>query len=293
MTRLPILAALAALLLSNVDSRAQPAPPEAQLGQLYAITISYRSSEQSSDGSTASANGSDALMERVIAVRDDGIELEYDRPDGTRAEDRARSWQLPARILKRRNGSMLLLNRGEIEARLERWLGAAEWTREVCGRWVFTWNAFLIDCDQESIVAAIERVDLRYVDLRDGASYRVAEARAPGTMARTADGPAGARFVATMELDPDSVRRAEAESDVAVGEIMQQPVTLEAALRERAGESVSGTIEVTFDSDSAGNPWRRTKVVRTRIVSPGGRIENRTHRETVERRLVSGPSARP
>ncbi len=51
-----------------------------------------------------------------------------------------------------------------------------------------------------------------------------------GTLVRT-DGPTGTSFAVALPVDPDAVRRGRAESDVAVGEMMQQPVTLEDALR--------------------------------------------------------------
>ena len=66
-------------------------------------------------------------------------------------------------------------------------------------------------------------------------------------------------FAVMLEADPAAVRRARAEADVATGEIMQKPVTLEAALRERAKEQVSGTISVTFETDTAGNIRKRTR----------------------------------
>jgi hypothetical protein len=93
-----------------------------------------------------------------------------------------------------------------------------------------------------------------------------------------------------MEVDPDAVRRARAESDVAVGEIMRKPVTLDAALRARANESVSGTISVTFDTDAGGHIRRRTKVTKVETKGPDGRSESQTATETVERRPVSGLS---
>ena len=105
---------------------------------------------------------------------------------------------------------------------------------------------------------------------------------------RTAVGQNGSTFAVTMQVDPDAVRRARAESDVAVGEIMQKPVTLNAALRARANESVSGTISVTFDTDAGGRVWRRTKVTNVVTKRPDGRTESQTATETVERRPVSG-----
>jgi hypothetical protein len=291
MKAIAIAAVIAASFLPPLDAGAESpkAPPTA--GEEHEITRSYETSQETSDGSSGSSGGRTAVVERVIGVRDGGLELEYDLPNDATAEERAREWQLPARVLKPPSGPMLLLNRAELEARLERWLEAAEWTRAVCGRWIFTWNAFRIECDPESVIETIEEYDLRSVDLRDGAPYREAEARGSGTLARIADGPDGARFAVTLEVDPDAVRRARAESDVAVGEIMQQPVTLDAALRERARETVSGTIEVTFEADVTGNARRRTKVTRLQIVGPGGRRETETVSETVERRRVSGPAA--
>jgi hypothetical protein len=92
-----------------------------------------------------------------------------------------------------------------------------------------------------------------------------------------------------MPVDPEAVRRARAESDVVVGEIMKKPVSLDAALLERAREIVSGTISVTFETDPAGNVRRRTKVTKLDIKGPDGRSETRTVTETLERRLISRP----
>jgi hypothetical protein len=218
------------------------------------------------------------------------LELEYDLPKDATAEDRARNWQFPVRVFRLPSGPMQLRNRPELEARVEGWLKAAGWTRAVCGRWIFTWNAFRIECDPQSVIKTVEALDLRSADLREGAPYQETEARGPGTLTRKEAGPNGATFAVVMEIDPDGVRRARAESDVAVGEIMQKPVTLDAALRERAKESVSGTISVIFDTDSAGNVRRRTKVTKVETKGPDGRSESQTVTETVERRPVSGLS---
>lgn len=232
-----------------------------------------------------------AFLERIVATREGGLELEYDLSKDATAQDRARTWQFPVRVFRPSTGPMQLLNRPELEARLEGWLKAAGWTRAVCGRWIFTWNAFRIECDPQSVIKILEALDLRSADLREGASYQEAEARGPGTLTRKAAGPNGETFAVAMEVDPDAVRRARAESDVAVGEIMRKPVTLDAALRARANESVSGTISVTFDTDAGGHVRRRTKVTKVETKGPDGRSESRTATETVERRPVSGLSA--
>jgi hypothetical protein len=280
-----ITAAGAAMLVPTLTARA--ASP--QVGAEYELSKGYETSQQTSDGSSSgSSNGRDIILERVTAVRETGLELEYDLPKDATAEDRARSWQFPARIFKPLKGPIQLLNGQELERRLEGWLKAAKWTREICGRWIFTWNAFRIECDPQSVIKTIEAFDLRSIMLSEGAPYREIEALAPGTLAKKAAGPNGATFAVVMDLDPDAIRRARAEADVAVGEMMQKPVAPDAALRERAKESISGTISVTFETDSAGGVWRRTKVTKLETKKSSGQTESEIATETVERTQISG-----
>lgn len=281
---------IVALILPANNARGQPAKPPLEAGDEFEVSRRYETSQQASDGASGTSRGRDAILERVIAIREGGAELEYDLPRSATAQDRARHWQFPVRVFRPSSGPMELLNRPELEARVERWLQAAGWTREACGRWIFTWNAFRIECDPQSVIRTLEALDLRIADLREGALYRETEARAPGALKREAAGPSGETFAVAMEVDPDTVRRVRAESDVAVGEIMRKPVTLDAAFEERAKESVSGTISVTLETDHAGNVWRRTKVTKLDIKGPDGKHETLTGTETVERRPVSAPS---
>ena len=154
--------------------------------------------------------------------------------------------------------------------------------RTVCGHWIFAWNAFRIECDPQSVIKTVQSFDLRSVDLRDGAPYRETEALGSAKLARKPS-ESGAIFAVEMSVDPDAVRRARAESDVAVWEIMNKPVSLDAALRERAKEAVSDTISVAFETDPAGNVRRRTKVTKLDIAGPDGRSETETVTETLER----------
>lgn len=272
--------------LIAIGARAQTAPIS---GETHILTKSYSTSDESSDGSSGSSNGSDDLTERVVALRDGGTELEYDVSAETKAEDRARQWSFPARVFKASDGSVRLLNREELETRLERWLKAAKWDRAACGRWIFTWNAFRIECDPDAVLEGIATFDLTSQDLRENAPYPDALALSPGILTRTTAGPNGATFVATMQAAPDAVRRGRAETDVTTGEIMRKPVTLETAIARRSKEQVEGTISVTFETDAAGKARKRTRVVKLKIKRPDGTSEDRTSTETVERRLVSAP----
>ena len=75
-----------------------------------------------------------------------------------------------------------------------------------------------------------------------------------------------------------------------IREILQKPVTLEAVLRERAKETISGTISVKFDTDSDGNVRRRTKVTKLQTRKADDSSETEVVTQTLERRLISEPS---
>src|SRR4030095_13399672 len=157
-------------------------PTDRQTGGTYELRLNRESSDRSSDGSEGSSNDRDTISERVIAVRGDGLELEYDLPNEATQEDRAASWQFPARLFKPWSGPTQLLNRAELESRLDAWLKAAKWTRDICGHWIFTWNAFRIECDPQSVLKTIAAFDLRSAELRDGAPYREDRAVGPAKL---------------------------------------------------------------------------------------------------------------
>lgn len=278
----------AALLLPLGNARSNPGQSAPTTGEEYEITRSYETSEQTGDGfSSGRSQGHDTIMERVVAIRSNGLELEYDLPDDASAEDRFRQWQLPVRVFRTISGRMQVLNRPDLEARLEKWLKAANWSRDACGRWIFTWNAFRIECDPQSVVKTIEGFDLRSANVRDRAAYQDAEARGSGLLRRAPGRSGGASFSVTLPLDPDIVRRARADTDVVVAEIMQKPVTLDAALVARSKETVAGTVTVTFDTDRHGKVLRRTRVTKTDTKTQDGPSRSRTATEILERTLVS------
>jgi hypothetical protein len=113
------------------------------------------------------------------------------------------------------------------------------------------------------VLKTVEAYDLRSADPQEGAPYRDPDAGSAGKLARKTGAGDGETFAVEMPVDPDAVLRARAESDVALWEIMKKPVSLDAALHEGAGETVSGTISVTFET------------------------ETQTVTETLERRLIS------
>jgi hypothetical protein len=284
-------AIVAALLLPALAAHAAPTQLVYRAGDVFEIRRDSESSQRTTKGSTGSSSDRDTIMERIVGTNQAGLELEYDLPKDVTAEDRARQWQFPARVLKPSHGPLQLLNRPELEVRATAWLKAAGLTQAACGHWYFTWNAFRVDCDPQSVIETIEGFDSGPDDLSDGAQYRDSKALNPAPLKRKAASPDGAVFFVEMAIDPDAVRRDRAEADVVVAEIMRKPLTLEAALHARSAEYISGAITMTFETDPTGHVRRRTKVTTLNITGPDGRLETQTVTETLERRLVSRPSA--
>ena len=282
-----LLEAMSALLLTAAHAQGESPRSASKVGDEYRITSRYETSQRDSNGRPATRGGNNALVERVIGLREGALELEYDLPKAATVEDRSRDWQFPIRVLKPSRAPMQLLNGTELDVRLAAGREAAHFTRADCGRWIFTWQAFRIECDPQAVISTIESLDLGSIDLRDGASYVDAAAGSPGKLRRTGAGPDGETFATTMEVDPEGVRRARAASDVVVNQILGKPVTSDAALREHAAETVSERLRSPSRRTPRGSVRRRTKVTRLEIDGPNGRHETQTATETVERRLVS------
>jgi len=280
---LSFLATVAALLVLVDGVRAQPSRAEPKRGDTYELTLNRDMAQRNDLGGTGSSHDQDTLIERVVGARSDGLELEYDFPKNTPEQERASEWHFPARVFKPAKGPIQLINRAELEARVEGWLKNGGMTRANCGQLIFTWNAFRIDCDPQSVTRMIQRFDLTSFEVREGASYLAPYAQGPARLTR---GASSLTLVAEVAVDPDAVRQARAETDVGVAQIMRKSLTLEEALRERARETVSGTISVKFETSPTGDVLRRTTVTKLEIRRPDGHAETQTTTETLERRPV-------
>lgn len=277
-------------LMLAIVAHAGERPHAARVGDTYEITRTKESTQQGSNGSSGSSHDQDAIIERVIGLRVDGLELQYDEPGSGATHEGVGNWQFPARVFKPIVGRVQLLNGPELEARVDAWLKSAGMSRAACGHVIFTWNVFRIECNPQSAIDIVQSFDLRSIEPRDGAPYQDTEAHVSGTLARKTAGPDGMTFGVEMPIDPETVRRVRAETDVTVGEVMNKPVSLDAALREHAKEVVSGTISVEFHTDPTGDVRRRIRVTKLSITEPGGKTETETVTETLERRLISSPN---
>ena len=278
------------LLVPVLAAHAQPRPPAPHAGTTYELTTD-RTTEFRGNGSSGTSQDRDILVERIIAIRDGGTELEYDLPQQTSPQDRAKVWQFPARVFKPAQGPLVLLNGPELDARIDAWLKRASIPRDACGHWIFTWNAFQIDCDPKSVLHALDQVASTPGHLHDGDPYQDPAAIEPAPLKRTASAPTGETFTVDMQVDTNPVRRERAKSDVAVGEIEKKPISLEAALRQHEADRVSGTIAVTVQTGPDGQVRRRTRLLTTTVTAPDGRSETSIVTETLTRRPLP-PSTR-
>lgn len=284
---LRLLIVMCAVILAPLVAHAQQTQGIDREGDVYEIRVESVS-ETSGNRSSGSSRSRNTLVERVVAVSADGVELEFDLPEQTSAQDRASAWQFPVRVLRSPGHPLRLLNAPELTTRVHSWLEKAGLTEAACGRWTFTWTALRIECDPQSVLEWLEPFDLRPGDLHAGAQHHEIGALRTAPLRVESRSSDGAIFVAEMELDPDVARQERAATDVAVAEMTgQAPLSLEAALQARADEQISGTIVTTFERDAAGRVTRRTRVFRTEIVSSDGSLERRTTTETAERRLIS------
>jgi hypothetical protein len=273
---------VATLVMSlGLPASAQPAD---RVGDTYEISL-----ELVSDTSSAMSSGSSrdryVLIERVIALREDGIELEFDLPKEIPEEDRVKAWQYPARVLLSPGRPLKLLNAADAETRLAAWLG--DKAKALCGHWVLTWTAVKVDCDPQSIVQGVEPFIVKPVHPAEGAPYEAVGAKSAAPLRIEQQSAGGSVFVADLVLDPETVRRQRAQTDVAVAEMMGQALlTLEAAIEAHAQEKISGTISVRIETDAQDRVVRRTTVTRSEVVVAGA-IERQKSTETVAWRLVT------
>lgn len=282
---LRLLAVVVALLVPIDGVRAEPPQPQDHVGDTYEIRLIRTTESFSDDRSSSSSQSGGSLTERVVAVHDDGLELEFDLPPDSTDAERAQDWRWPARILKSRDGSLHLLNAEELEARIGGWLAAGGFSREACGSWIFTWNAFKIECDPQSVLDIIVPFDLRLGDLREGGLYDEQGGIGPVSLQIEHSGAESSVFVAETPIDPEFVRRERAEADVVVGGIIGDPTTLEAAYQARAADEVTGTITTTLTTDSTGRVTGRTTVTDMTTVVDGV-TERSTSTRMVERRPI-------
>jgi hypothetical protein len=80
---------LASILFFATAVQAQPPSVARHVGDAYEITLTRDSEQSGTNGSSGSSHDQDTVIERVIGVRPDGLELEYDLPADTPKEEKS------------------------------------------------------------------------------------------------------------------------------------------------------------------------------------------------------------
>lgn len=266
------------LSLASAAVATASATPTPRIGDTFQISVDRETEAYGNrdDSPRSTSTDRDSYVERIMAVRPDGIILEYDLPARVSARERATTWQFPFQVLKAPGGTLQLLNEPELAGRVNRWLKAAGMPRAVCGTLIFTWNAFRIECDPQSTIRWLTSVILPD-NLEVGSPVNDPDAQAAVTLRQGSEN----KLFATLQVDPAAIRRQRAETEVGVAELMHKSPTIDAARKAHEVETITGTIAVTFDLDSEGRTRGRTRVRTVQIGWPNGRIETQTVTETL------------
>ena len=255
-------------------------------GDRFRITLFHETESKGENGSSSSSSGGHEYLEEIAAVRADGVERIYDVPPEPESDERLIAWQFPVHVLETNDGGIEVLNRDELEMRRDAWLEAAEIPEEACGTWYFTWNAFQVECDPDAIVETIRAIKIQPDDMLVAALFKHPAAHEPGQLMEGEEKGLGVVLSAHMLLNPDYIHRAEAESDVIVGQLMQEPISFEEAYAKRKAERISGTIDVSLEADADGRVWKRTASITSEKTEVDGNVERSVSTETVERQRL-------
>ncbi len=271
-------------------------PTEDARGGVYEVTIERSTTSATSDGSSSGSSSSNyALQMTVTPNGPDSTTVTFDLPADRTAKDRARQWQFPATIAYDANGGATLFQPEILDRRLDDWLTLGKWTREMCGRWIFTWNAFYIECDPQSVIENVQPFLLPPADLAEGAMHTDPNALAPAAFVRLPAEDDAIVLEAQFTLDPTKLEAERIEQDKVVAEIMGPPTSPEmAAVRQerndaRNSEEVTGTLRVQYDLTYQPDEWVRTEISTITVRRGDGVIETETA-ETVTSWTRTGPA---
>jgi hypothetical protein len=96
---------VAALLVSASVAQAGIVPQALQVGATYELTLVKDSAQHCSNGSGGTSHDQDTLIEQVTGLRADGLELQYDLPSTTTAEEGNFQLVYSSRLADRRSCS--------------------------------------------------------------------------------------------------------------------------------------------------------------------------------------------
>lgn len=246
------------------------APTLASASDAYVLRLEYETTSQSlaEPDNRSSSRGHQTLSERPIRETAAGTEIEY-APPGPPEEVRDNaSWMFPLRLLVTSDGRKTVLNPEQLETRLTAWLEKADWSREVCSKWLFTWIAIQVRCDPGAAIEAVETFGMRPGQITEGAQFEPAGALVPVVLTWTGFRDGRMVLSAVARIDPQFVRAGATETALVVAQISGEDLSAEDAALQAAGIGATGTLTVEFEVDEAGLIWKRVDT--SEIVMTGG-----------------------
>ena len=261
----------------------------------YEITSRYRTTSEG-EGSSGSSSGRSGYREEVRTDAAGCRIRSFDLVDNPEQQRPVAEWQMPIVLQECPGAAPALANRNEVLARLDAFLTAIKVSHEACGRYYFTWNVFLIECDPDAAAQNILKSDLSLIPLEDGADYILPDTGTHVTLALASNAAPGQRiFTGTAVIDPAYLRDSAADTIMVVAEVSGMTVTREAALAQIAAHQYSGKSAISVVEEAAADRITTTIIGEVSEVDAEGQVETRksevvTKRQRVEAASGSDPS---
>lgn len=250
-------------------------------GTVFKVEVKY-----SNRGTNGSSSGHTSLIERVIEVNSSSIVLEYDLPPGIPEKQKQTYWQWPAIVELNPNGSILLRNFHEIQQRNENWRIEAGFPKSTCGQWYFTWNAFKIECDPNSVIDELEPFLLHYGNISEGKSVNEPGTLTPAPLKRTEKGENS--FEAQFLIDPEFVRKSYVEQELIAAQILgEEATTLEEMISAQRRNEIEGTSTLNLELDIVGRVVLRKRTSSVEIVTRNSETQFNESIQTTTRTLIN------
>ena len=208
--------------------------------------------------------------------------LQYDLPRDEEGKASSSFWYFPARVMEKPDGSLELIDKLLVEARIDLWLETHKISEKACGMWSHGGGfPFKVDCDPQSILGQIEAFDLRIPDLMAGADYSHALGEAPGTLKALPAARSG--YYVTFTVDQDKARAEEAANALILAQMLGEDLTRQQAEEDAEKIGFRGSIVIEFDLDAAGTVIRKTERTEIMVTRPDEEAETTTSLTTVTR----------
>jgi len=252
------------------------------------ITYKRISKHESSTGGYGNSASHNAVLENIISNKDGFLEVEYSFANDVKwIFD---EWKLPARVSINSDSTLDLLNRSEIEARLQRLIESSPKVKRYCGENALARHSIMIDCDIDDVLDTLQTYNLHLGELADGSMYLEQGVLRAEPLARKDTSGSQAIFVVDLNMDPAHIREDYENnlrrSAAMTGNTFESILASDLNLSEGETPVYAGKRTVTISTDLSGNVQ---KIERSTLITINGGsqfIKTLTVNGVVERHAV-------